>query len=526
MIVGVGFLEVEREVVFCVGPGARTPGYEPNGKMMDRRRRQATKEELEQGQKEMKAAEARMKREARERGELPIEDGKVEKGGKGVSKVEDGVSTRSPTTTLQHTTSHSKAAAVTPAIEEAPGSARPNKEDVHSRTPKVFGPKGHEKKEVKGEEVEERKEATGHGMVGLGHHGRTPEPPTAPELPLFTPEQLESLRQVQAQAPWLYARFEMPQTAPPVVAPQRPTLLAHEVKREEMESRSSQELIAYDPSREMYERDELMKHLQQVIFENGLLKEEAKRRIREDSMKPPTGFHETQVHVLLEENHRLQNELRRLNLLNSQAKEDEQVFATPNGSSGHEETGGRGRGKKKTPTEDIARLQPEEKDEREEEEREACEKGGSTGKGRGSKKKEPNPEDDTVHHQTLQVILKLVEGMQKIQDRMSKGSNADHDNDPETVKRNVELPKLQEFSCESAPIDFADWLLVLSPLMADLTPASEEWWNLTLEQARQWYQNHLTKSPLERLTHQIAPSSKTGLRRGQRHCCSLQFRSR
>ena len=40
------------------------------------------KEELEQGQREMKAAEAHVKREARDLGELPTEDGRVEKGGK------------------------------------------------------------------------------------------------------------------------------------------------------------------------------------------------------------------------------------------------------------------------------------------------------------------------------------------------------------------------------------------------------------------------------------------------------------
>ena len=48
--------------------------------MMQHRRRQAIVEELAQGQREMKAAEARMKKEGKKRGELPLplEDGVAE----------------------------------------------------------------------------------------------------------------------------------------------------------------------------------------------------------------------------------------------------------------------------------------------------------------------------------------------------------------------------------------------------------------------------------------------------------------
>ena len=112
------------------------------------------------------------------------------------------------------------------------------------------------------------------------------------------------------------------------------------------------------------------------------------------------------------------------------------------------------------------------------------------------------------------MILKVVEGMQKIQDRMSQGDSTGQD--PETVRHSVDLPKLAEWNGESPPIDFSDWLLLLAPLMADLTPSSEEWWTLTLEEARQWYQKHLVKSPLDRLTHQIAPSTKLSIRKWSR----------
>ena len=175
--------------------------------MLEHRRRQATRQELEQGQKEIQAADARMKREAKKRGELPIEDAKVGKGGKASSAPEDKGhdvgSTRSPTVTLPSTeesASASKApAASTPKpIEDESGLPKPP-EEAHARTPQVLGPKGHEKRESHGVEVID--ENQGHEMIEAGPHGRTPESRDVTMAPLFTPEQLESLHQVQAQAP-------------------------------------------------------------------------------------------------------------------------------------------------------------------------------------------------------------------------------------------------------------------------------------------------------------------------------------
>ena len=58
------------------------PGYEPKrftGQMSEFHRRRATKEEMEQGQKEIRLADERMKTEAESRGEMPIQNGPEEK---------------------------------------------------------------------------------------------------------------------------------------------------------------------------------------------------------------------------------------------------------------------------------------------------------------------------------------------------------------------------------------------------------------------------------------------------------------
>ena len=58
------------------------PGYEPKrftGQMSEFHRRRATKEEMEQGQKEIRLADERMKTEAESRVEMPIQNGPEEK---------------------------------------------------------------------------------------------------------------------------------------------------------------------------------------------------------------------------------------------------------------------------------------------------------------------------------------------------------------------------------------------------------------------------------------------------------------
>ena len=93
-------------------------------------------------------------------------------------------------------------------------------------------------------------------------------------------------------------------------------------------------------------------------------------------------------------------------------KEQEALFAMPNGSANQDPPSGRPREgkdeKSKTLDAEQGRLGVDEEEFTD-----------ATGRGR-NKNKEDSQEGDGVTQQTLSVILKLVEGMQKIQDRMSK----------------------------------------------------------------------------------------------------------
>ena len=106
---------------------------------------------------------------------------------------------------------------------------------------------------------------------------------------------------------------------------------------------------------------------------------------------------------------------------------------------------------------------------------------GSNGKGYGRRKKE-QASSESLLPQTVDVILRLLQGMQDIQKnkkivKSSGKDDGDGEGSPEVVQRGVELPKLPEPSPETGPIDFSDWLLVIHGTPSSCTttsPGSEE----------------------------------------------------
>ena len=69
---------------------------------------------------------------------------------------------------------------------------------------------------------------------------------------------------------------------------------------------------------------------------------------------------------------------------------------------------------------------------------------------------------------------------------------------PETV-RSLELPALPHPAVEGAALQFGDWLVLVYPLMSDLSATSQQWWEGSLAAARRLYEQWLVASPLDRL---------------------------
>ena len=314
------------------------------------------------------------------------------------------------------------------------------------------------------------------------------------------------------QAPWLYNKFETPNTSSPLP---RPAFLADEeeggkaeVQKQEEEARRQQVMKAFEERKileeagriaayekrkeyERIEKDEMSRQIQYLIQENQKLREGFEvmaydKGIIERSKEDAEGRQGRHVKKLLEENLQLRSRLHSMTSKVGGKQDEDATFATPNGSAEQE----------------GSCLAEEEEEEEEEVKIEGGEE--KRGKGKGSRRDEPKT--DSLPPQTLDVILKLMEGMQEIQKKLMKGTGEDSE-EAEVVRHSVELPKLQEWSAESGPIDYAGWLLLLQPIMSDLSASSEEWWSQMVKTAREWYSSQMLKAPLDRLTHTPIPSS-------------------
>ena len=88
----------------------------------------------------------------------------------------------------------------------------------------------------------------------------------------------------------------------------------------------------------------------------------------------------------------------------------------------------------------------------------------------------------------------MMQSTQEMQKKiLSKEDGKERDGEAEFVR-----PKLPT----TGPIDLNDWLALIEPIMADLTATSGDWWERLLKECRQWYQDHMAMSPLDRLAHE------------------------
>ena len=123
----------------------------------------------------------------------------------------------------------------------------------------------------------------------------------------------------------------------------------------------------------------------------------------------------------------------------------------------------------------------------------------------------------TAEERTMHMVLKLMTGMQDLQRQILQSKGEDRGEEAEYVRYSQDLPRLPDWSSDTAPIDYNDWLVQITPLMSDLTASSEEWWSLTLDQARAWYyEAHMKLSPIQRLQHHPKPSEALTLKKWSR----------
>ena len=119
----------------------------------------------------------------------------------------------------------------------------------------------------------------------------------------------------------------------------------------------------------------------------------------------------------------------------------------------------------------------------------------------------------TAEERTMHMVLKLMTGMQDLQRQILSARSEDKSDEIEYVRYSQEIPRLVEWSPETAPIDYNDWLVQIHPFMSDLTSTSDDWWSATLAEARSWYEVHMKLSPIQRLQHHPQASEKLKLKK-------------
>ena len=142
--------------------------------------------------------------------------------------------------------------------------------------------------------------------------------------------------------------------------------------------------------------------------------------------------------------------------------------------------------------------------------------GGGKGKGDGLEVDSSSSSSEANQDKTMHLVLRLMENMQNLQKQVLEAKDDRSLNEVEWVRQSADLPKLPEWNAETAPIDFNDWMLCIQPYMADLTATSGEWWELMVQSARAWYNDHMQLAPLARLTHVPKLSEEVNQKRWSR----------
>ena len=112
---------------------------------------------------------------------------------------------------------------------------------------------------------------------------------------------------------------------------------------------------------------------------------------------------------------------------------------------------------------------------------------------------------DPVGSDTMKFMMTMLESMQQLIKERDAGKGG---GDAEIVKSTTELPKLPEWNHETGPIDLGDWIATIDPFMEDLSDSAEVWWKILRGEAMAWYEDHMAMSPLDRLTHEVKPSTE------------------
>ena len=487
---------------------------------------------MEQGMQEMQLAQKRMEEESKQRGEEAIEDGRIEERDEAASSLEgeakkgEGVlvlSSATPDQPQGQPVSLRPAVPATPPPSQPPQSFSKSASASERPTPALTARQSEEKRAGEGgnqglEGKERVQDPSVRGSANSSPNGlaATPQDVKKSEFemaytPLFTPEQVQQMTQLQQRTPWLYG---MTGTGFTPSIP-RPGFLESE------ERRFNEELL---------ERDRQLAMLQNRMVVEQSEKEEIKRLL---------------VSVL-NENQKLKE---RILVVESQPAEPEARFATPDSISkdgsgqaersfGIETTRLQGMNLEKVFGKEAARPPKEDGSVGQQVFPEAArppKEDGSVGqqgfqeavrppkiessngdcgeawkKGErfvdGPRGQQERSREEDFNSKTMEFMFLMMQSMRDLQQKISDGKNDEGAVMGVEVVRSgaPDLPDLMPWTSGTGPLQLGDWMLLLNPIISDLTTSSQEWWEIMTQEVEAWYQRHVSLSPLDRLNHGFA----------------------
>ena len=136
----------------------------------------------------------------------------------------------------------------------------------------------------------------------------------------------------------------------------------------------------------------------------------------------------------------------------------------------------------------------------------------------GPRGQQERSREEDFNSKTMEFMFLMMQSMRDLQQKISDGKNDEGAVMGVEVVRSgaPDLPDLMPWTSGTGPLQLGDWMLLLNPIISDLTTSSQEWWEITTQEVEAWYQRHVSLSPLDRLNHGFAAPASLQQPRWQR----------
>ena len=133
----------------------------------------------------------------------------------------------------------------------------------------------------------------------------------------------------------------------------------------------------------------------------------------------------------------------------------------------------------------------------------------------GEQQKSESEEESVESHETdftkqsMKFMMLMMETMKEFQKSVGGTKEEGVVRGVEVVRTGVpDLPPLAPWDAQTGPLQLGDWILLVEPVVSDMSVTASEWWKMMVAASEEWYRQHIAMSPLERVKHDTDPAKK------------------